>query len=150
MEDLLPPETEQIEAKETKKSAPVSKIKGKKKKTAKQISDGCVFIQATYNNTVVTLTDKNGNVLGWSSAGLVGFTGPKKATPYAATKIVKDAVDKVKNYGLKNVAVFVKGVGAGRDSAIRALNANNLQITSIKDVTPIPHNGCKKPRRRRI
>lgn len=124
--------------------------KGRKKKTAKNVYEGLAFIHATYNNTIVTLTDANGNVLGWSSAGHVGFKGPKKATPYAASKIVKDVIDKTKETGLKSVSVFVKGVGAGRDSAIRALNANGLIINSIKDTTPIPHNGCKRPRQRRI
>jgi small subunit ribosomal protein S11 len=124
--------------------------KGRKKKAFKDIYEGIAFIHATYNNTIVTLTDSNGNVLGWSSAGHVGFKGPKKATPYAASKIVKDVIDKTKETGLKAVSVFVKGVGAGRDSAIRALNANGLIINSIKDTTPIPHNGCKRPRQRRI
>lgn len=137
-------------------SEPLKKIeskpkKGRKKKAVKkEVYEGCAFIQATYNNTIVTLTDSNGNVLSWSSAGHVGFKGPKKATPYAASKIVKNVIDKARGYGLKTVAVFVKGVGAGRDSAIRALNANGLIITSIKDMTPIPHNGCKRPRPRRI
>jgi len=124
--------------------------KGRKKKIVKEVYEGLAFIQATYNNTIVTLTDNNGNVLGWSSAGHVGFKGPKKATPYAASKIVKNVIDKTKDFGLKSVSVFVKGVGAGRDSAIRALNANGLIINSIKDTTPIPHNGCKRPRPRRI
>ncbi len=121
----------------------------KKKKVNKQVPRGNAFIQASYNNTIVTLTDQNGNVLGWSSAGVVGFKGPKKSTPYAATIIVKNAVDKIKDYGLKDVFVFAKGIGSGRESAIRALNANGLNVTGIKDVTPIPHNGCRarKPRR---
>ena len=126
----------------------MNKAKSKKKKKI-MVSKGEAHITATYNNTIVSLTDQNGNVLAWSSAGLMGFKGPKKSTPYAAETIVRDAVTKAKNHGLNEVSVFVKGVGSGRDSAIRSLNANGLNVTSIKDVTPIPHNGCrpKKPRR---
>lgn len=121
----------------------------KKKKVVKQITHGRAYIQATYNNTIVTLTDLNGNALSFSTAGQNGFKGPKKSTPFAAGVIVKNATEKAKAYGLKEVNVFIKGVGAGRDSAIRALNANGLVVLSIKDVTPIPHNGVtrKKPRR---
>lgn len=125
-------------------------IKGKKRKRIRQISHGRAYIQATYNNTIVTLTDLNGNVLSWSSAGQNGFKGPKKATPYAAGVIVKDAAEKVRAYGLKDVNVFVKGIGSGRDAAVRALNANGLNVISIKDVTPIPHNGCRKRKPRRV
>lgn len=121
----------------------------KKKKVQRQVSHGRAYIKASYNNTLVTLTDQNGNVLAASSAGQNGFRGPKKSTPYAAGVIVKAVCDKAKAYGLREVNVFVKGVGSGRESAIRALNANGIIITAIKDVTPIPHNGCrhKKPRR---
>jgi len=119
-------------------------------KQFRQVGRGRVYIQATYNNTIVTLTDGNGNVLSWSTAGLAGFKGPKKATPYAAGIVVKDAVAKVQNCGLKDVNVFVKGVGAGREGAVRALNANGLNILSIKDVTPLPHNGPRMPRPRRV
>ncbi|MEA3272410.1 MAG: 30S ribosomal protein S11 [Patescibacteria group bacterium] len=154
MEDTLPTTEETTEettiAVEEKPKKPVKKAKGRKKKAVKIVCDGCAYIQATYNNTIVTLTDNNGNVLAWSSAGHVGFRGPKKATPYAASRIVKDVIEKTKDMGLKSVSVYVKGVGSGRDAAIRALNANNIQINSIKDVTPIPHNGCRKPRPRRI
>lgn len=155
MEEQLPTIEESIteekltEKPKTNKKA-VKKTRGRKKKAAKIAHDGCAYIQATYNNTIITLTDLNGNVLGWSSAGHVGFRGPKKATPYAASKIVKDVIEKTKDTGLKSVSVFVKGIGAGRDAAVRALNANNIQINSIKDVTPIPHNGCKRPRPRRV
>jgi small subunit ribosomal protein S11 len=121
-----------------------------KKKAKKIIKKGQAHIQATYNNTVVTLTDPQGNVLAWSSAGSSGFKGPKKATPYAAGIIVKNAAEKVKDYGLAEVEVFVKGVGAGREAAIRALHTNSLAIISIKDVTPIPHNGCRPKKTRRI
>lgn len=122
----------------------------KKKKIIRQINHGRAYIQATYNNTLIALTDLNGNVLAWSSAGNCGFKGPKKATPYAASVIGKNVCDKVKPYGLKEVNVYVKGVGSGRESAVRSLNANGINILSIKDVTPLPHNGCRKPRPRRV
>lgn len=127
----------------------VKKRKGRKNVSFRQVSSGRAYIKASYNNTLVTLTDQNGNVLSWSAAGQCGFKGPKKSTPYAASIIVKSACEKAKKYGLKEVAVFVKGIGGGREAAIRALNANSIIVTGIKDVTPIPHNGCrpKKPRR---
>jgi small subunit ribosomal protein S11 len=139
-------ETGTAEAVKGKKAAP----KRKSKKAKRQIATGNAYIQATYNNTIVTLTDPEGNVLSWASAGMVGFHGPKKATPYAASVIVRTAAEKANDYGLKDVYVFVKGVGQGRESAIRALNANNLNILSIKDVTPIPHNGCRATSPRRV
>ena len=125
------------------------KKKGKKRKERK-VNIGKAFVKSTYNNTIVTLTDLNGNVISWASAGIAGFKGPKKATPYASQIITKIACNRAKEeYGLKEVSVFVRGVGTGRESAVRALNANGLIITSIKDITPVPHNGCraKKPRR---
>jgi small subunit ribosomal protein S11 len=122
----------------------------KKSAVTRQVSQGCAFIQATYNNTIVTVTDLNGNTLAWSSAGACGFRGPKKATPYAASQIIKTIADKVKETGLRDVAVYVTGVGSGRDSAIRALNANGFSVTGIKDLTPLPHNGCRPPRARRV
>lgn len=129
----------------------VTNIKKGKRKIKKnlQIKRGQAHILATYNNTIVTLTDQNGNVIAYSSAGQCGFKGPKKATPYAAGVIVKNAIEKAKDYGLHEVSVFVKGVGTGRESAVRSLHAHGLKIISIKDVTPIPHNGCRarKPRR---
>lgn len=124
--------------------------KSKKKKIVKTVSQGHAYIQATYNNTIITLTDLNGNTLAWSSAGNCGFKGPKKATPFAAGMIVKTAADHVKEIGLKEISVFVKGVGAGRDAAIRALNANGFQVLSIKDMTPLPHNGCRPSKPRRV
>jgi len=124
-------------------------IKSKKKKKI-SVKRGRAYINATYNNTIITLTDHNGNVLAWSSAGIMGFKGPKKATPYAAEIIAKDAVAKAKNYGLEDVEVFVKGVGAGRDASIRGVHSGGLNILSIKDITPIPHNGCRPPRPRRV
>ncbi|MBT7553397.1 30S ribosomal protein S11 [bacterium] len=123
---------------------------GRKKKLKKKVSRGQAHIQATYNNTIISLTDANGNVLAWSSAGINGFKGPKKATPYAAGIIVKNAVEKAKEYGLQEVDVFVKGVGAGREAAVRSLHANGVTVASIKDVTPIPHNGCRPKKVRRV
>lgn len=135
----------------TEKSGKASKAKAKKtKKAHASISQGKVFIQATYNNTIVSISDMNGNVLAWSSAGANGFKGPKKATPYAASMIVRTAVEKLKDVGLKDAHVFISGVGQGREGALRALNANGLNVLSIKDVTPIPHNGCRPPRPRRV
>lgn len=126
----------------------VKKIKSKKK-IKKVIKKGQAYIKATYNNTIITITDPQGNTLAWSSAGVNGFKGPKKATPYAAGVIVRNVAEKVKEMGLTEVDVFVKGVGAGREASIRALHGNGIAIGSIKDMTPIPHNGCraKKPRR---
>jgi small subunit ribosomal protein S11 len=132
------------------KTSSAKTSKSRRKKVQRHVATGCAYIQSTYNNTIVTLTDPEGNVLSWSSAGHCGFRGPKKATPYAASVIVKSAVDKIPDVGLKDVHVFVKGVGQGRESAVRAFNANGLNILSIKDVTPIPHNGCRPPRPRRV
>lgn len=126
------------------------KIIKKKKKEKRKITVGRAYVSATYNNTIVTITDEVGNVLSWASAGIAGFKGPKKATPYAAQIITRLAVGKAREeYGLSEVSVFVKGVGTGRESAVRALNNNGLLINTITDVTPIPHNGCRvrKPRR---
>jgi small subunit ribosomal protein S11 len=126
------------------------KIKSRKKKTIRQVSEGRIYIYASYNNTIITLTDNNGNVLSWSSAGANGFKGPKKSTPYAASVIVKNLIAKTAPYGVRAVRVYVQGVGQGREAAVRAINANGLAILSIKDVTPIPHNGCRRPRLRRV
>jgi small subunit ribosomal protein S11 len=137
------------------KAAPkaVAKKPNRTKKGGKAkpiVSTGKAYIQATYNNTIVTLTDVNGNVLGWSSAGSSGFKGPKKATPYAASLVVKNALEKTAEHGLKEVTIYISGVGQGREGAIRAFNANNVNVLSIKDLTPIPHNGCRAPRPRRV
>lgn len=132
----------------TEKKAPVKKVV--KKKIVRQVSHGRAYIQATFNNTIVTLTDLNGNTLAWASSGHCGFKGPKKATPYAAGVVVKTVVEKVAPYGLSEVNVFVHGVGSGRDASVRALNANGLNVLSIKDLTALPHNGCRPPRARRI
>lgn len=135
----------------TKITAPIENVrKSKKKKSVKEVSHGNAYIQASYNNTIVTITDSNGNALGWSSAGKVGFKGPKKATPYAASVVVKDLLDRIKQYGLKDVHAFIKGIGGGREGAVRALHINGLNVLSVNDVTPIPHNGCRPPGRRRV
>jgi small subunit ribosomal protein S11 len=127
------------------------KSSGKKKpKTITLVGHGRAYIQATFNNTLVSVTDQNGDVLGWASAGMVGFKGPKKATPYAAQQVVKRVLDGIKDYGVKEVSVFVKGIGGGREGAIRAFNINGINVLAVKDVTPIPHNGCRPPRRRRV
>lgn len=137
-------------ATETKSAKAAPKKRQEKAKNIRNIPSGCAFIQATYNNTIVTLADPNGNVIAWSSSGHMGFKGPRKATPYAATLIVKDAVEKAKPYGLREVHVFVRGIGSGRESSIRSLNANGIEVLSIKDVTPIPHNGPRPPKVRRV
>jgi len=134
----------------TAKVSSAKTSKGKKKKIERQVPRANAYIQATYNNTIITISDPNGNVLGWSSAGVVGFKGPKKATPYAASLVTKDLMEKVAVYGVKEVSVFVKGIGGGREGAIRALHTNGLNVVSINDVTPIPHNGCRPPKRRRV
>lgn len=127
-----------------------AKARKKKKKVEKRVSIGRAFIKATYNNTIVNLTDLNGNTIAWASAGMAGFKGPKKSTPYAAQIITRIAVEKAKGSGLQEVSVYVKGVGTGRESAVRALNANGLIVSYIKDITPIPHNGCRKRKSRRV
>lgn len=121
-----------------------------KKMKRKSIVKGQVHIKSTYNNTIVTLTDLNGNVVAWSSAGLLGFKGAKKATPYAATTIVASLLEKTKKIGLREAEVYVKGIGSGRESAVRAIVANGVDIISITDTTPIPHNGCRPPKPRRV
>lgn len=124
--------------------------KTKKKKVAKIVSHARAYVQASFNNTIVSVTDQNGDVLGWASAGMVGFKGPKKATPYAAGQVVKRVLDSIKEYAVKEVNVFVKGIGGGREGAIRGFNANGVNVLAIKDLTPIPHNGCRPPKRRRV
>lgn len=120
------------------------------KKEKKNIVYGVAHIQATFNNTIVTITDQNGNVLTWASAGSLGFKGSRKGTPYAAQMAAESAAKRAMDYGLRQVDVFVKGPGAGRESAIRAIQASGLDISLIKDVTPVPHNGCRPPKRRRV
>lgn len=132
------------------KTEAAPRAKAKKKRVVRHVPSGRAYVQATYNNTIVTLTDPNGNVLSWSSSGLCGFKGAKKSTPYAAGLVVKNAAEKAADYGLQEVNVLVKGVGSGREAAVRALNANGLNVLSIKDMTPIPHNGCRAPKPRRV
>lgn len=119
-------------------------------KKSRRVQDGKVFINATYNNTVVTVTDAKGNVLAWASAGSLGFAGPKKATPFAASKVISAITEKVQNTGPKDIAVIVKGIGSGRDSAIRSLINNGFNVISIKDATPVPHNGPRPVKTRRV
>ncbi|CAM3679504.1 30S ribosomal protein S11 [Corallococcus sp. ZKHCc1 1396] len=124
--------------------------KKSKRKGKKNILNGVVHIQSTFNNTIITITDVSGNVISWSSAGARGFKGSRKSTPFAAQVAAGDAAAKAMEHGLKTVTVFVKGPGAGRESALRALAAAGLKISLIRDVTPIPHNGCRQPKRRRV
>jgi small subunit ribosomal protein S11 len=121
-----------------------------KTKKKKNVAEGNVYIQATFNNTIVTITDRMGNALSWASAGSLGFRGAKKSTPYAAQMTAEAAVTRAKEYGLSEVNVFVKGPGVGGESAIRSLGALGLRVRSIQDVTPIPHNGCRPQKKRRV
>ncbi|MFZ5565265.1 MAG: 30S ribosomal protein S11 [Thermodesulfobacteriota bacterium] len=121
-----------------------------KKKVRKNVANGVVHIQSTFNNTIVTVTDVAGNVISWSSAGGRGFKGSRKSTPFAAQTASEDAVKKAVAQGMQSVEVFVKGPGPGRESALRAVQAAGVTVTMIRDVTPIPHNGCKPPKRRRV
>jgi small subunit ribosomal protein S11 len=122
----------------------------KKKKEKKNIPNGIAHIQATFNNTVITITDVIGNTIAWSSSGAVGFKGSRKSTPYAAGQAAEDVAKKAKEHGVKNLEVLVKGPGSGREAAIRSLQAVGFNITLIRDRTPIPHNGCRQPKRRRV
>jgi small subunit ribosomal protein S11 len=121
-----------------------------KKKEKKNIPNGVVHIRSTFNNTIITITDPGGNTLAWSSSGVQGFKGSRKSTPFAAQLAAEDAVKKAAENGMRNVEVYVKGPGAGRESALRALQAAGFNVVMIKDVTPIPHNGCRPPKRRRV
>lgn len=124
--------------------------KTKKRKEKKTVYEGKVFIQATFNNTIVTVTDLNGNTLSWASAGGLNFKGAKKSTPYAAQTTAETAAKKAMDFGLRDVHVFVKGPGVGRESAIRSLGVLGLNVKSIRDITPIPHNGCRPRKSRRV
>jgi small subunit ribosomal protein S11 len=121
-----------------------------KKKEKKNITEGVAHIQSTFNNTIITITDMTGNVISWSSAGLQGFKGSRKSTPFAAQMAAEDAVRKAKDQGMRRVQVYIKGPGAGRESALRSLQLAGLTVTMIRDVTPVPHNGCRPPKRRRV
>ncbi|MGO3018146.1 MAG: 30S ribosomal protein S11 [Anaerococcus sp.] len=132
-------------AKSSKTSA-----KRSRRRVRKNVERGQAHITSTFNNTMVTLTDMQGNALSWASAGQLGFRGSRKSTPFAAQEAAQEAAKKAQDYGLKSVEVYVKGPGSGRESAIRSLQAAGLEVTMIKDVTPIPHNGCRPPKRRRV
>jgi len=127
-----------------------TKEKAKKKKLAKGVTSGIAHIQASFNNTIITITDPRGNVVSWSSGGVVGFKGSRKSTPFAAQLAAENAAKKAIENGMKTVDVYVKGPGAGREAALRALQSAGLKVHLIKDVTPIPHNGCRPPKRRRV
>ena len=131
-------------------AVPAPEVKRVKRKAKKNILNGVVHVQSTFNNTIITITDVSGNVISWSSAGARGFKGSRKSTPFAAQVAAGDAAAKAMEHGLKNVTVMVKGPGSGRESALRALAAAGLKISLIRDVTPIPHNGCRQPKRRRV
>lgn len=134
-----------------KESQASSKDKrGGKKKVRKNISTGIAHIQSSFNNTLVTITDVNGNVISWSSAGSRGFSGSRKSTPFAAQLAAEDAARKAQEHGMRTLALFIKGPGAGRESALRAFQSAGIRVTLIRDVTPIPHNGCRPPKRRRV
>jgi small subunit ribosomal protein S11 len=131
----------------------MAKAKGKasrKKKEKKNVQNGIAHIQSTFNNTIITITDVNGNTLAWSSAGSQGFKGSRKSTPFAAQLAADDAAKKAQEHGVQNIEVYVKGPGSGREAALRALQAAGFNVTLIRDVTPIPHNGCRPPKRRRV
>ena len=121
-----------------------------RRRVKKSIPNGKVYIQSTFNNTLITITDNRGNVIAWDSAGTSGFTGSRKSTAFAAQRAAENVAQKGKNNGLRQVEVYVRGPGAGREAAIRALQGAGILVTSIKDVTPIPHNGCRPPKRRRV
>jgi len=136
-------EREKIEA-AVKKEAKVEASSGK------GIKEGKIYISSSYNNTMITLTDLQGNVLAWTSAGAVGFKGTKKATPFAASKVAEAIMPTIQKLGIEKIAIFIKGIGSGRESAIRSLAARGLDITAITDITPVPHNGCRPPKVRRV
>jgi small subunit ribosomal protein S11 len=140
----------QPQAKEKDAAASGSAAPRTKKKDRKNISTGVVHVNSTFNNTIINISDQQGNTISWSSAGSQGFKGSRKSTPYAAQVAAEDAAKKAMEHGLKTVLVEVKGPGSGRESALRALQAVGLVVTSIVDVTPIPHNGCRPPKRRRV
>jgi small subunit ribosomal protein S11 len=133
-----------------RKKSPVGKEKKTKKKSLKGTTSGTVHIKATFNNTIISITDKQGNVISWSSPGAVGFNGSKKSTPFAAQVAASTAAKEAKELGLQTVEVYVKGPGTGRESAVRAIQAAGLAVTLIRDVTPVPHNGCRPRKKRRV
>jgi small subunit ribosomal protein S11 len=150
-EELKTIEAESAELVEAKEEVTAdTEAPKKRKKLKRQVTKGRVTIQCTYNNTIISIADMTGGVLGWSSSGHMGFKGAKKSTPYAATQVVADVTEKVKKYGVSELEVFVKGVGSGREASIRSLANNGFTIVGIKDTTPVPHNGCRPRRPRRI
>lgn len=128
----------------------MARARNTKKKVKKNISSGVVHIQSTFNNTIITITDTVGNVISWSSSGAHGFKGSRKSTPFAAQVAAEDAAKKAMEHGMKTVEIYVKGPGSGRESALRSLQAAGFTISMIRDVTPVPHNGCRPPKRRRV
>ncbi len=139
-EEELLKEREKVEA----------KVKKEIKEAPQKIKEGRVYISSSYNNTIITLTDSKGNVLHWTSAGSIGFKGTKKATPFAASKVAEAMSQVIKKLGIEKLAIFVKGIGSGRESAIRSLATRGLEVISITDITPVPHNGCRPPKVRRV
>ena len=146
-----------VESSEEKKEEPKAKKQAKytrtakgKRRATKQMPKANAYIQASVNNTIITITDQNGNMLTWASAGSSGFHGPKKSTPYAASKVAEKVAQKAEQFGIKELNIFVKGIGSGRDSAIRTLNSQGFNIMAIKETTPVPHNGCRSRRPRRV
>ena len=134
----------------TAKSGAGPRNKAPKKKVKKNVATGIAYVQSTFNNTVVTITDVNGNTVSWSSAGSRGCKGSRKSTPFAAQLAAEEAARRAMEHGMRTVAIFVKGPGAGRESAVRALHTVGLKVANIRDITPIPHNGCRPPKRRRV
>ncbi len=139
-EEELLKEREKVEA----------KVRKEIKEAPQKIKEGRVYISSSYNNTIITLTDPKGNVLYWTSAGSIGFKGTKKATPFAASKVAEAMCQVIKKLGIEKLAIFVKGIGSGRESAIRSLVSRGLEVISITDITPVPHNGCRPPKVRRV
>ena len=134
----------------TAKAGAGARTKAPKKKVKKNVATGIAYVQSTFNNTVVTITDVNGNTVSWSSAGSRGFKGSRKSTPFAAQLAAEEAARRAMEHGMRTVAIFVKGPGAVRESAVRALHTVGLKVANIRDITPIPHNGCRPPKRRRV
>jgi small subunit ribosomal protein S11 len=141
--------TKEASEKKTQQKKFIRTAKGKRRQL-KRIPRGRAYIQASLNNTIVTISDENGNMIAWASSGNCGFKGPKKATPYAASVVVEKVVDAIAPYDMREVHVITKGIGGGRDSAIRTLNTKGLEVLSIKEVTPVPHNGCRPRKARRV
>ena len=147
--DVEGSEKSKDDSKLAKQSKYFRTAKGKRRAT-QQVPRGRAYIQSSVNNTIITITDQNGNVLTWASAGNCGFKGPKKSTPYAAGKVAEKVAEKAEKYGVKELSVFASGIGSGRDSAVRSLNSQAFNIVSIKETTPVPHNGCRSRRPRRV